>query len=47
MLEFFTSPICFSLLEFVLVWIGVQLIGDVSAYTSSKITNYIYKKKQK
>jgi spore maturation protein SpmA len=47
MLEFFSSPICFSLLEFVLLWIGIQLIADTASLTSNWITNYIYKKKQK
>jgi hypothetical protein len=47
MLEFFTSPVCFSLLEFVAAWIVVQLIADTASLTSNWITNLIYKKKQK
>jgi hypothetical protein len=47
MLEFFTSPVCFSLLEFVAAWIVVQLIADTASFTSNWITNLIYKKKQK
>jgi hypothetical protein len=47
MLEFLTSPICFSLLEFVLCWIGVQLIGETAAFVSNMISNRIHQKKQK
>ena len=47
MIEFFTAPICFSLLEFVLCWIGVQLIGETAAFVSSMISTSIHRKKQK
>jgi len=47
MLEFLTSPICFSLLEFVLLWVGVQLMADVAACLGGMISNYIHQKKQK
>jgi|SaaInlV_125m_DNA_1040241.scaffolds.fasta_scaffold15963_4 hypothetical protein len=47
MIEFFTAPICFSLLEFVLCWIGVQLIAETAAFVSAMISNSIHRKKQK
>jgi len=47
MIEFFTAPICFSLLEFVSAWIVVQLIGDTAAFVSSTISNRIHRKKRK
>jgi len=47
MIEFFTAPICFSLLEFVSAWIVVQLIGDTAAFVSAMISNSIHRKKQK
>jgi hypothetical protein len=47
MIEFFTAPICFSLLEFVLLWVGVQLMADAASFVSNLISNSIHRKKQK
>ena len=49
MLEFFTSPVCFSLIEFVMLYVGVQLFGEAVAVISTTCNNayFNYKKKQK
>ena len=47
MFEFFTSPMCFSLIEFVMLYVGVQLFGEAVAFISTKFNNAYFKYKSK
>lgn len=47
MLEFFTDPMCFSLIEFVMLYVGVQFFGEAVAFISTKCNNAYYKYKSK